>query len=377
MGGKCVASFVAEGLVVVFGEHAKRFMVNARQWVVRAAVVCVAGLGVLTLLGLLSPHFWLADRAADLRVQVALLPAFLAVGLGATRHLGIAAGATGLALVNLLLLWPLLSPGLPRVAPGWWPPGLLPAPAVVHAEPFVFLPTAPLRVLSANVWFRNRDYAAMRAAVRAAAPDVAVFLEVTPRWQRELALLRDGWPYQQWVQGTGHDGVMVVSRLPWKASSPLALEGPGPANALRVTVDVAGQPVDVVGLHLRWPVTPANAAARREALAGLAALARQTPRPLVLLGDFNLTPHDGAFGQLLRQGGLVNAAARSGLLTTWPASAGRWVGRLPGLQSDHCLVSHGVRAESFALGPWVGSDHRPILVRLEVPVLLSAPGAGR
>jgi len=109
------------------------------------------------------------------------------------------------------------------------------------------------------------------------------------------------------------------------------------------------------------------------ALARLAMMARQAPRPLVLLGDFNLTPHDGAFERLLVNGGLVNAAAGSGLMTTWPASAGRWAGRLPGLQIDHCLVSHGIRAESFVLGPWVGSDHRPVLVRLEVPVRLNAP----
>ena len=361
----------------MFTEHAKRFIAVARQAFVgafvRAAVVCVAGLGLLTLLGLLSPHFWLADRAADLRVQVALLLGLLAMVLGLTRHLGIAAGATSLALVNLVLLWPLLSPGLPRVVPGWWPGFLLPTPTEAQAEPFVLVPATPLQVLSVNVWFRNNHYAAMRAAVRAAAPDVAVFLEVTPRWQRELALLRDGWPYQRWVPGAGHDGVMVLSRLPWSAASAVALEGVGPYDALRVTVDLAGQPVDVLGLHLRWPVTPGNAAARELALARLATMARQAPRPLVLLGDFNLTPHDGAFERLLVNGGLVNAAARSGLMTTWPASAGRWVGRLPGLQIDHCLVSHGIRAESFVLGPWVGSDHRPVLVRLEVPVRLNAP----
>jgi len=368
-----------EGLLLL--EHAKRFIVAARQGFGRAfvwaAVVCVAGLGLLTLLGLLSPHFWLADRAADLRVQVALLLGLLAIALGLTRHLGIAAGATSLALVNLALLWPLLAPGLPRVVPGWWPGFLLPAPTEAQAQPFMFVPATPLQVLSVNVWFRNSHYAAMRAAVRAAAPDIAVFQEVTPRWQRELALLRDGWPYQQWVPGEGHDGVMVLSRLPWSAASPVALEGAGPYAALRVTIDLAGQPVEVLGLHLRWPITPSNAAARERALARLATLARQAPHPLVLLGDFNLTPHDGAFERLLVNGGLVNAAAGSGLVTTWPASAGRWAGRLPGLQIDHCLVSHGIRAESFVLGPWVGSDHRPVLVRLEVPVRLNAPPEGR
>lgn len=372
-----MASFRGEGLVTMWLLHAKRFVAGVRQGLLRAAVVCVAGLGLLTLLGLLSPYFWLADRAADLRVQVALLLGLLALLLACTRHLGIAAGATGLAVVNLLLLWPLLAPGLPRVVPGWWPAWALPAPDVLQAEPLLFVPSTPLRVLSANVWYRNENYTAMRSAVRAASPDVAVFLEVTPRWQRELALLRDGWPYQQWVPGSGHDGVMVLSRLPWRRTRTLALEGTGLANALQVTVDLAGQPVDVVGLHLRWPITPANAAARSTALARLAKLARQTPHPLVLLGDFNLTPHDGAFAQLLARGGLGNAAAGSGLLTTWPASAGGWTARLPGLQIDHCLVSHGIRAENFALGPWVGSDHRPVVVRLEVPVPLNAAGAGR
>lgn len=357
--------------------HAKRFVAGVRQGLARMAVVCVAGLGLLTLLGLLSPYFWLADRAADLRVQVALLLGLLALALAGTRHLGIAAGATGLAMVNLLLLWPLLAPGLPRVVPGWWPAWALPAPGVVHAEPLFFVPSTPLRVFSANVWFRNENYAAMRSAVRAAAPDVAVFLEVTPRWQRELSLLRDGWPYQQWAPGAGHDGVMVLSRLPWRQTRPLTLEGKGLPNALQVMVDLAGQPVSVVGLHLRWPVTPANAAARGAALARLAELARQTPHPLILLGDFNLTPHDGAFARLLARGGLTNAAAGSGLLTTWPASAGGWTARLPGLQIDHCLVSHGIRTETFAVGPWVGADHRPVMVRLDVPVPLNASGTGR
>ena len=77
----------------------------------------------------------------------------------------------------------------------------------------------------------------------------------------------------------------------------MALEGAGSYDALRVTVDLAGQPVDVLALHLRWPVTPGNAAAREVALARLAKLARQAPRPLVLVGDFDpaeVEPADAA-----------------------------------------------------------------------------------
>lgn len=354
--------------------HAKAVVAMIGRWLVRMAVVATAGLGLLTLLGLLSPAFWLADRAADLRVQVALLLAVLAAGLGITRHLAIAAGAMLLALVNVLLLWPLLAAGLPRVMPGWWPAAWLPPASEAVAEPFVPLPHQSLTVFSANVWFRNRDYASVRSAVRAAGPDVAVFLEVTPRWAHELALLRDGWPHQQWVRGEGHDGVMVVSRLPWHRARAVVLSGRGGADALRVTLDLGGQPVELVGAHLRWPVTPADAAARAASLDGLARLARAAPHPLVIIGDLNLTPHDGAFARLLAEGRLGNAAIGSGLLTTWPAATGRWARRLPGLQIDHCLVSADIVAESFTLGPWVGSDHRPVLARLEVPLSVPVPG---
>ena len=344
------------------GPHAKRLAAMA--------VVCVALLGLLTLLGLLSPQTWLADRAADLRVQTALALGLLAVALGATRHLRIAAGTTGLALVNLLLLWPLLSPGLRPLAPAWWPPALLPRMATMpQGVPATLGPQLALRVMSTNVWYRNRDYAAVRAAVRAASPDIAVFLEVTPRWAQELAVLRDLWPYQRWVPGRGHDAVMVISRLPWREAKPVVLGGAGEADAVRVTVMPGGYPLDILGVHLRWPVTPVTAAARERALVSLTRLARSSVHPLILLGDLNLTPHDGQFARLLAAGRLRNCAASAGLVTTWPAWAMLAGQQVPGLQLDHCLYTRGLTVEQFALGPQVGSDHRPILATLLVPAL--------
>jgi endonuclease/exonuclease/phosphatase (EEP) superfamily protein YafD len=340
----------------------------------RLAVVCVALLGLLTLLGLLSPLDWLADRAADLRVQTTLALGLLAVALGTTRHLRIAAGTTGLALVNLLVLWPLLSPGLRPLAPAWWPPALLPRMVTLpQGVPDELGPQLPLRVMSTNVWYRNRDYAAVRAAVRAGGPDIAVFLEVTPRWAQELAMLRDLWPYQRWVPGVGHDAVMVISRWPWHSATPVVLGRAGDADAVRVTVMPGGHPLDILGVHLRWPVTPVTAAARARALASLAGLARTSQRPLIILGDLNLTPHDGQFARLLAVGRLRNGAAAAGLVTTWPAWARLAGQQVPGLQLDHCLYSRGLTLEQFALGPRVGSDHWPILATLLVPARRHGP----
>jgi endonuclease/exonuclease/phosphatase family metal-dependent hydrolase len=170
---------------------------------------------------------------------------------------------------------------------------------------------------------------------------------------------------------------MILSRVPWRAARAVVLSGEGGAEAVRVTLDLGGQPVEVVGAHLRWPVTPDSARARAASLAGLATLVRGLPHPVVVVGDLNLTPHDGAFGRLLSAAGLANAAARSGLLTTWPAATGPVARRLPGLQIDHCLVSQGILTEALTVGPWVGSDHRPVLARLSVPLGFNAPAADR
>jgi endonuclease/exonuclease/phosphatase (EEP) superfamily protein YafD len=83
----------------------------------------------------------------------------------------------------------------------------------------------------------------------------------------------------------------------------------------------------------------------------------------VLAGDFNATLDHSAFRAATE--GCTDAGAErgQGLVPTWPTRTPGWLG----VQIDHVLSTGGIHAESFAVYPLPGSDHRAILARLRVP----------
>lgn len=219
----------------------------------------------------------------------------------------------------------------------------------------------PLDVLSLNVFRRSDGYARVVEYVRGERPDVAVFVEATAAWRAGLAPLADVLPYEAYAPGAGSNGILIRSRVPLLRSTPLALGGQ-PQGALSVLISPHGHPVELLGIHLEWPMTPAAAASRNRELATLASYAANARLPLIAIGDFNATRYTPPFMRMLRAGRFVDAAAGTGLHGTWP------VGFAPGwLQIDHCLHTAGVTVDRFAVGPFVGSDHYPLRVRLRVP----------
>jgi endonuclease/exonuclease/phosphatase (EEP) superfamily protein YafD len=101
---------------------------------------------------------------------------------------------------------------------------------------------------------------------------------------------------------------------------------------------------------------------RNRELAGLAAYAAHARVPLVVVGDFNSTRYTPPFARMLRDGRLGDCAAGRGLHGTWPT-------RFPPgyIPIDHCLHTEGVWVDRFEVGPFVGSDHYPLLATLRVP----------
>lgn len=50
-----------------------------------------------------------------------------------------------------------------------------------------------------------------------------------------------------------------------------------------------------------------------------------------------------------------------GLQWSWPAGF-----RPLAIPIDHCLTSSGLRIDSRGMGPYIGSDHFPLVVDLEI-----------
>ena len=295
----------------------------------------LGGVGLATVLALLAPLGWPFELFSHFRVQYAAAALLLAVLLAWRR----AALPAVLALV--IGGWHLL-------------PGIAASPGAVASQACA---GPAFTVATVNVQFSNARREAFRAWLATRPADFLVIQEVTAAWAMEFESAAD-YPYRYVVPREDPYGLALLSRWPLESVTPVDLAGDG-LPSLTGVVDAAGQRVRFLALHTRWPITPALAAARDEALRGAAAVARATDLPLVLLGDLNVTADSPAFRGLLAQAGLRDAMHGQGWHPTW--LAGFWP---LALRIDHVLVSSGLCVDRAEVGPPVGSDHRPVLARL-------------
>jgi endonuclease/exonuclease/phosphatase (EEP) superfamily protein YafD len=214
-----------------------------------------------------------------------------------------------------------------------------------------------ITVATANVQFSNTRPEEFRAWLATQPADFLVIQEVTEAWAAELEALT-AYPHRHVVQREDAYGLAVLSRWPLESVTLVDLAGDG-LPSLAGIVAAGGQRIRFLGLHTHWPITPALAAARDEALQGASALATAADLPVVLLGDLNLTPDSPAFERLLDEAGLQDAMRGRGWRPTW--LAGFWP---LALRIDHVLVSPSLCVVEAVVGPPIGSDHRPVVARL-------------
>lgn len=223
----------------------------------------------------------------------------------------------------------------------------------------------------------NRNVPAVVRLIRQTRPDLLDFVEYTPYWQR--ALERSGalrrYPYRLVVRGHA----ALYSRFPilmGKVLFPTSRQVPNQAYiAARLKLPTRLPLTMIVG-HPASPLTPQRWQWQRELFEDWA---RKRPRwglPLILVGDLNTAPWSPEFMHLLHRTGLRDSQLGFGLQPSWPVfwpdarSMRRFTSwwMLPlGLPIDHVLISSGIRLISRHTGPFVGSDHLPVLVELAFP----------
>jgi len=294
------------------------------------------------LAGLFGRFHWLFDLFAHFRVQYALLFVVLAVLLITLRRFAAALFATvGLA-VSAVPLFPYLINETSATA------------AAANGEP-------DFRLLSLNVWYRNPDMARAAAYIEQSQADAVVLLELTAAQAETLRPLLPTYPH--YYVEPSRMGAAVFTKWPVLSSAAIPLATTG-AIAVHMQIDWQGSPVNVLGVHLNWPMGPRNSAFRNEELNALVAYSKAQSGPLIVAGDFNLTPWSEYFRSALAASGLRDASLGFGLARSWPAQFAP-----VGMRIDHCLLSPHWRSVSTQIGPALGSDHLPLLadLRLQSP----------
>ncbi|MFC4310024.1 endonuclease/exonuclease/phosphatase family protein [Steroidobacter flavus] len=313
----------------------------------KLAILGTAGVWLCLLAALLGQVAWPFDLFAHFRVQYAALFVVLACVLMVLRRFSIAVVAAAGFGVSVVPLLPYI------------------ASEPVQVAVATTTPEEAFRLVSFNVWFRNRDMARVAEYIEKSQADAVVLLELTqPQAEQLLPLLPT---YPHYHMDTSRMGSAVFTKWPVLSAESVPLSRSGSVVASRMMLDWRGTPVTVLGVHLMWPMGPNNSEYRNQELNSLVALSKAQRGPLLVAGDFNLTPWSEYFSDALEESGLHDAALGFGLARSWPAQFAP-----VGIRIDHCLMSRHWRSVTTAVGPSLGSDHLPIVADLVIPA--AVPG---
>lgn len=320
-----------------------------------------------------SPLLWRGRRVLAWATAVVALPALLAAV--ATYLQGVWWGLDLLAharpqLAMLLALAALAQlVALPRWSAAAWCTG-----AVVAALPFAYLylpppPAAPgavpLSIAQVNLNRNFSDVPAVAAWVHSQQPDLVLLQEVTDENFRKIRANFDGYAIAAVETSVSSRGMALLVREDFgEVAASILHPGHDPRQPMpQIAFEHDGLPLVLLGFHAAQPL-PATEYRRQAAAFDTAAtwataqrLAGTVP---IIVGDFNSTSQGRWMQMLMHRAHLTPARRGHGLNGTWPD-------RLPPplrIGLDGGLLPPELTCVAFTVGPEIGSDHRPFLMRL-------------
>ncbi len=320
---------------------------SARNRLAALLSVAVIGTSATSLLRLIGWGYPV-ELLSHFQMQYVLACLVGCAGFLAMRRLRAAGAAAVATLITAMPLAPYVS------ADGGGGSGAAHAASPGPASPTV-------RVLLSNVLTTNRAYDRVLALVEREDPDLVVLQEVDQRWLDALAPLEARYAWRVVDPSVDPFGMVVFSRLRLEDVQ-VQVMGEARRPTFVMTARVEGEAVSIVCTHPKQPLFRRSFRLRNDQLAEVGRLTGPLPRPLLLVGDLNVTMWSPWFQRLQEQTGLRSARHGHGILPSWPTFAPAAM-RIP---IDHVLVSDDVSVRSARLGPDVGSDHLPVIVDLSI-----------
>ncbi len=214
-----------------------------------------------------------------------------------------------------------------------------------------------VRVVTLNTWRSNQNIDDVAAFLAEADAELVVLQEIAakPRRDRLRERTKARYPY-----ALGEASQLLLSKYPILASGHLDGQETRPSARapllLWARFEIDGFPFVFAGLHLAFPFKPREQVADIETVLDFV---RGRKIPLVIAGDYNLTPWSR---------GMRRFASGSGLLRyntfrlTWPVR--RWTPLIPLVGIDNVFASREFACLRVGVGPRLGSDHLPIIADL-------------
>lgn len=221
--------------------------------------------------------------------------------------------------------------------------------------------TDTIRLFHANVLTSNSSHERTIEEINRHDPDIIVLQEVNAAWITATQHLRSTHPYTIEAVRSDNFGILIMSKLPLREDSIIEVGEAGVPSASAV-LDLNGHAVRLFATHPLPPLQQRGFELRNDQLARTIELLTEEHRPMIIIGDLNITPWSGHYRDLIAALGLINAREGHGIAPTWPADFPALC-RIP---IDHCLVSDELAVYDFFVGDAIGSDHLPIIVDLSM-----------
>ncbi len=209
-----------------------------------------------------------------------------------------------------------------------------------------------------NVEYGRADPQQMRKGFSGSLPDVLVVSELTSEWISQSEFLKE-YAYKAEVPGLSAEGIAVYSRYPIESMRKLAA---GFFNTLAMDVRLSDvSTVHLIALHAPPPHVDLLFKYRSAYFDFLSHYISDIPieTPLLLAGDFNMTPLSDSYQDFVVKNNLRNIAYGRGLPTTWPMPFLTFTGAY----IDQVLYRGGVEGVDLKVLDNFGSDHRPLEAR--------------
>jgi endonuclease/exonuclease/phosphatase (EEP) superfamily protein YafD len=217
-----------------------------------------------------------------------------------------------------------------------------------------------LKIIQFNIWHENyTPDKALRWLVEQDA-DVVLIEEGDDRSWPVIMALRAYYPFFVSCDGKRGCATWIFSKKRMLARNGFYPEGRELAGAWATLADPKGE-FTVVGIHYVWPIPAGPQQQQSKRLVD--AVARFDKSDLILTGDFNSTPWSFS---LKRQDKALGLPRRTRALPSWPSGKFSRLANapVPFLPIDHVYAGKAWKTVSVTRGPALGSDHRPVIVRL-------------
>ena len=221
-------------------------------------------------------------------------------------------------------------------------------------------PSGPaVTVMLANVLSANHELKRLKEQIRIEQPDIVLLQELTPAHLRQLEALAQTHPHQLTETRNDNFGIGVWSRLPFETSRIIATP-PRDYPSLLLVVELESSPLTIISTHPYPPLGRQNYDARNAQLAHIGDVASGLVGSVAIVGDLNTSMWGTSYRGLVERTGFRDARRGHGVLPSWPLFM-----PFAMIPIDHALLSPDLVATDVRTLPSVGSDHLPLLVRIQ------------